>query len=360
MRTKLCEKCNQVEIEMTSGNKKYCEGCRTLANRESVKKHAEKKGSGIYMIQNLVNGKIYIGQSVQLNKRIQSHKRTLKNNKHYNSHLQRSYNKYGFENFKFIIVENCDIEELNKRELYWMNHYNSHDKNCGYNSDSPSETEGKYIMSKEAKEKLSKTRTKYTKEDLISYLQEYYYHYGKIPTVMDIRHSKGFPSDNVYTKKFGNFKEALIEAGLYELIDNTARFNRRIHTKESVYLVFKEFIDKNNRFPNGQELKNYKENGLVFAKQILKYYGSTENLMLEFGFSREQEKEEENKIALLNLKKLYDDKHYITSRDINECEYTRCVVFYANRFGSLVEAYKLAQIPVEEGLISGTIRVKKK
>ena len=86
---------------------------------------------GIYKIQNLINDKVYIGQSVDIEKRWSTHKAELKNNYHYNVHLQSAWNKYGEENFEFSIVEECDIGQLNQREIYWIVKFNSYEN--GYN-----------------------------------------------------------------------------------------------------------------------------------------------------------------------------------------------------------------------------------
>jgi group I intron endonuclease len=61
--------------------------------------------SGIYQIKNLKNNKIYIGSSKNIKERFLQHKYNLKNNKHCNPILQNSWNKYGEENFEFIIIE---------------------------------------------------------------------------------------------------------------------------------------------------------------------------------------------------------------------------------------------------------------
>lgn len=60
--------------------------------------------SGIYTIYNKINGKLYVGSSSQLKKRIRQHLSDLKANRHKNQHLQRAYNKYGGDNFEIIII----------------------------------------------------------------------------------------------------------------------------------------------------------------------------------------------------------------------------------------------------------------
>lgn len=88
---------------------------------------------GIYKIENLVNGKVYIGQSVDIKKRWCEHKYELNNNIHPNIYLQNSWNKYGKENFNYTILELCSLDNLNFKEVYWIDAYKSYDKNYGYN-----------------------------------------------------------------------------------------------------------------------------------------------------------------------------------------------------------------------------------
>jgi group I intron endonuclease len=77
--------------------------------------------AGIYKIENLINGKCYIGQSAELNKRKQQHFRMLENNKHENQHIQNSCNKYGKENFVFCVLLYCEPFELTHYEQLFVN-----------------------------------------------------------------------------------------------------------------------------------------------------------------------------------------------------------------------------------------------
>ena len=88
---------------------------------------------GIYMIQNKVNGKIYIGQSVNIEKRWKNHKSELRGNHHDNEHLQHAWNKYGEDNFEFTVICECDENQLNAREEYYIFELMSYDRRVGYN-----------------------------------------------------------------------------------------------------------------------------------------------------------------------------------------------------------------------------------
>jgi len=92
--------------------------------------------SGIYGIFNLKNGKVYIGSTCRnkgFNKRWKEHKNDLRINKHHNPHLQKSYNKYGKDNFKFVIIERCSDSSLLKKEDKWIEYYKSRNRKYGYN-----------------------------------------------------------------------------------------------------------------------------------------------------------------------------------------------------------------------------------
>ena len=54
---------------------------------------------GIYKITNLVNGKIYIGSAIRIDRRFKSHLSQLRGNYHINSHLQNAFNEYGIDNY---------------------------------------------------------------------------------------------------------------------------------------------------------------------------------------------------------------------------------------------------------------------
>jgi len=74
--------------------------------------------SGIYVIVNTKNGKVYVGKGADIHARWSKHKRLLKANKHYNIHLQRAWNKYGAKVFRFQTLEHCAIEQLDEREKH--------------------------------------------------------------------------------------------------------------------------------------------------------------------------------------------------------------------------------------------------
>ena len=90
---------------------------------------------GIYKIENLINHKCYIGQSIHINRRWYEHRSAGRSNLDYakKSYLYNALKKYGEKNFSFTIIEECEnnIDILNAKEIYWIAYYDSY--NNGYN-----------------------------------------------------------------------------------------------------------------------------------------------------------------------------------------------------------------------------------
>lgn len=97
-----------------------------LYSHLSLKKERGYMICGIYCIENKINNKKYIGQSIDIEKRWAVHKVELNNNNHVNKHLQRSWNKHGENSFEFYIIEICESKMLNKREKYWIEYFDSY------------------------------------------------------------------------------------------------------------------------------------------------------------------------------------------------------------------------------------------
>lgn len=82
---------------------------------------------GIYKITNLITNKSYIGQSVDIEKRWKAEQRValIESDHCYDYPLQRAFRKYGIENFSFEIIEECSVDLLNEREIYWIAQYDT-------------------------------------------------------------------------------------------------------------------------------------------------------------------------------------------------------------------------------------------
>lgn len=119
---------------------------------------------GIYKIQNKQNGKIYIGQSNDIERRFKEH---CSPSRYKKSRIPVDFaiHKYGTDAFTYEVIEECDIESLNKREEYWIQYYDTTQQgyNCstGGNQQSVGSNNG---------------RAKVTEEDVIFIRQAYNNH----------------------------------------------------------------------------------------------------------------------------------------------------------------------------------------
>lgn len=165
--------------------------------------------TGIYKIENMLNGKVYIGQSKNIGRRWTQHKqRSMENGcKEYDYPLYRAFRKYGIDNFDFSILEECSEETLNEREQYWIKYFNS--KKNGYN-----QTDGGAAAP--SNQQLSREEV----DQIISYLQDTNYSHSEIAsmfhiatwTVSDInrgmaysRYGIKYPIREVDNKKIENY-----------------------------------------------------------------------------------------------------------------------------------------------------------
>lgn len=138
-----------------------------------------EKISGIYCIKNKNNEKMYIGYSSNIYRRFYEHKNNLKNNKHENSYLQKSYNKYGEISFEFFIIESCEENEMKEREIFYIEKYSTFNKDFGYNMTLGGDGIIGMIRDWGDKISLSKKGTKFSSEHIKNLSIS---HIGYVPT----------------------------------------------------------------------------------------------------------------------------------------------------------------------------------
>jgi group I intron endonuclease len=127
---------------------------------------------GIYKITNKKNNKIYIGQSVNIERRLQEHKQKR------NVTIDDYINVLGSENFDFEVVEECKIEDLDKKEKFYISLYDS--QNNGYNIQ-----EGGFNSSKGS----NNGRALLTEEDVVTIRKAYSNHENPIDVYNSLKHT---------------------------------------------------------------------------------------------------------------------------------------------------------------------------
>lgn len=120
----------------------------------------DKDKTGIYLIRNIINGKIYIGKARCIYKRIKQHITSLnrKIRSHENDHFIASWHKYGKNSFSYIVLEYLPLDEqiVSQKEIEYIDKYESLNPKKGYNKRYDSSTG--LIVSQETRKKLSNSQ----------------------------------------------------------------------------------------------------------------------------------------------------------------------------------------------------------
>lgn len=255
--------------------------------------------SGIYMIINLSNNKVYVGSSKDISRRLKEHIRHLKNNKHENIYLQNSYNKYSQNMFKFIPIEYCELNILIERENFWIKLKNSNIKEFGYNLSIPLE-QGGCNFSEKSIEKIKRSayerhHGKLTEEEYQQKLikKEEYNNRQKL-----VNKKKVFAFNKITGIKEFEF-ESIIEA-VKQLRVNTSAVEKALlknnATCKNFILVKEENYDPNINYIKNYKTKVYEAKGKFEGKkvetfnletqEIIKQYSNTQELADEYNMNK--------------------------------------------------------------------------
>jgi len=79
--------------------------------------------SGVYLIQNIITNKVYVGSSINIEKRLKVHLKALQKRNHLNPYLQRAWNKYGEDNFQFKVLLYCEEKNRLLQEQLMIDSY---------------------------------------------------------------------------------------------------------------------------------------------------------------------------------------------------------------------------------------------
>ena len=207
----------------------------------------------IYKITDLSNGKIYIGKTKDLKRRIKEYRCKSKSlsNKKVQYRIMKIINEKGFENFKFSILEEVsDSELLDSREIFWISHLNSRDPDIGYNSKTGG-SGGSMI-------KLSK--------DLMSKNSMGFRHSEEEKK----KRSKPILVVNTFTNSIEMFDSAKKFADVLNV--DKAQVTHAIKRGIALRNYYAFYLDKNLRTETFNKLKSKKKNGGYNAKKSFDSY----------------------------------------------------------------------------------------
>jgi group I intron endonuclease len=203
----------------------------------------------IYIIENTINEKVYVGRCVNGKSRLTWHRGALRKNRHTNTHLQASWNKYGESAFKFSVIEDfgeeiCN-ETLSQKEQEYILRYKSYNPVHGYNKTMGGEGE---IPTEQTRKKLSETSPKFWKGKKFS-----------LSHIENIKHAlAGRDAWNKGKELSESHKKKLSENHANFTGENSSRFGKR-HLSESKEKMSEKLKDawKSGKFNNRSSNRDY-------------------------------------------------------------------------------------------------------
>lgn len=203
---------------------------------------------GIYKITKKENGKAYIGQSNNIERRFSQH--CYKGEKA-RIPLDIAIQKYGKEAFNFEVLEECPLEKLNQREAYWIKYYNTIETgyNCSEGGDQQSVGE-------------NNGRSKLTEEDIINIRKAYANHekqkevYKNYENIISFNHFQNIWQGRVWShimpevfteenKKYYIYQNSLGGNGASaQFTDEEVIALRKRYVNESAKEIYKDYQDR--------------------------------------------------------------------------------------------------------------------
>jgi group I intron endonuclease len=146
----------------------------------------------IYLITNKVNDKVYVGQTINLKKRMITYRQGAKNPRFY---IERAIQKHGMENFEWTQIDEANNkEELDSKEVHGIAHYGANDPSVGYNCSTGG---NQPRLNKESIEKMRNTlREGYATGRIVSHTKGKTFIYELTDKVLASRFKKGMTTWN--------------------------------------------------------------------------------------------------------------------------------------------------------------------
>lgn len=193
--------------------------------------------SGVYKLT-YPNGKIYIGISNDIKRRMYEHNNTKRLNTHFNAPCDLAILKYGkFEEIE-ILEKTNDPQELNEKEKYWISYYHSNEKDKGYNLTCG----GKALYGE------NHPRAKFTNEEVLDIRKRKFNGERKIDVYQDYKDRKFSTFEGVWLgRKYVNIgKEYFISKSSAEISSIVNAGENNSHSK----LTKQDVLDIRNRYDN--------------------------------------------------------------------------------------------------------------
>ncbi len=210
---------------------------------------------GVYGIRHDASGRIYVGSSKIVRKRLNQHLRALLAKRHHSRHLQRAWNKYGQGAFTAILLEKVgESKRLDEREQFWMDHFHAYTRN--FNSAPKAESTRGYKWTESQKKKIRGYRRGVWTPDT----------HKRVSEALKQRHAKNpewrknaqkwLHSPENEAKRIAGFTAALKRPEIYnplvQLLDKIRKLPSRTAGLRKIY--FEKFNRKSLGFNSAEEM----------------------------------------------------------------------------------------------------------
>lgn len=294
--------------------------------------------SGIYWFRNTIDGKIYIGQSKYLKSRYSQHKIEFRDGTHHNEYLQKAVNKYGFENFEYKVLKKCPPNELDDWEIYYIEKYDTLNRDKGYNikpggnnSDMADETKEKIRFANMGKNnKLTAEEVAEIKLAVVNgavetdLAKKYGVQYSTISKIVRCKNWKQVsPELNEQLLKINENKlkstEKLVK-GLYYSGYSVNRIKKEYHVGQTVInrILSKELADKKEKENN---IRSDFMSGMP-RNEIIAKYGLSDSVYKRIVHPLREEKKNQKLDIILDLL----SKGFLKKEIAQKLGYNRCTI----------------------------------
>lgn len=221
--------------------------------------------SGVYKITNVLTNNCYIGSSSRIFYRWITHKGALNKNQHINKHLQRAWNKYGKENFKFEILVKCPKEYNYKVEQWFIDNLHP-----SYNLT----TKAIYCVTKESKKENKKIINK----------ESIYYKCGRRLTNSQIEEIQYLFSTGKYSHKELSYRYNISLVSIFKILKNN-QTNILPNLKEDIEYISQKVLEyRNSEKELMKEMNNHTN---IDKKKKIKLYNDDNIFLYNFKSLRE-------------------------------------------------------------------------
>lgn len=232
-----------------------------------------KKVRGIYKVTNKINGKVYIGQSVDIGRRWRQHM-TAKDDIYFHKAIQ----KYGVENFEWEVIEQCKKKDLDAREIYWIEYYDSFNKgyNCtkggeGNSGEGSPNWKGGISYDLEHKKEYGKQYYQVNKEELKEYGKQWYeVNKEKMKEYREANKEKIKQQMKEYYEV--NKEELKEKQKEYDKVNKEKKKEYREANKKKIKEKKKEYYETNKDKIKEKAKEYYEENKEKAKEKVKEYY----------------------------------------------------------------------------------------